>query len=36
MSAEAERQESLAKQFDPRTEVSVDAQHIAGKIVNHM
>ena len=36
VSAEAERQESLAKQFDPRTEVSADAQHIAGKIVKHM
>lgn len=33
---EAKRQESLAKPFDPRTEISADAQHIAGRIVTHM
>ncbi|MGO8793534.1 MAG: hypothetical protein ACLQLC_01825 [Candidatus Sulfotelmatobacter sp.] len=38
--AETQRQaslaESLAKAFDPRTEISADAQHIAGRIVKHL
>ena len=34
--AAAKRQESLANPFDPRTEISADAQHIAGRIVKHL
>jgi hypothetical protein len=33
---EAEQQTSLANPFDPRSEISADAKHIAGRIVKHM
>jgi hypothetical protein len=32
----AKREELQAKRFDPRTEVSADAKHIAGRIVAHL
>lgn len=36
LNAEADRQKSLSNPFDPRSEISADARHIAGRIVTQM